>query len=291
MVRAVSVSCVISIIFAGCAENKPKASLDSDEVSNKEKEVSTSSTAVDRELEEKVRLEEIQWECLKRDVGELLTEAPDFQKGSVPNIAKQASGCLQELSDPKYSAVTQSTILSNILKELAEIWPHELDEISEKPTWEKPEYKGAVRINGRLKGRYNGGFLERDGLIVVQKGKYIVILGAEVQHKTLWSMLSDRIAGFATPTGKTIVLDLGDGREAKVFEIANKEDYQDHQKKYKDEVAAAREEFKNSLENYRQLVKRRKEETKQRSKNEKLFRAKTDVLREEVSKIPGFENL
>lgn len=173
--------------------------------------------------------------------------------------AQAAAVCMKNLVDLKvHAAIIYPELLSNFTKlgQMFETVPPK----STKPVFEKPEYSGAIRINGTLKSQYDGGLLGRDGLVVTQGGKLLVVLGAEVINTSIFSFFTDRINGYATPTGKTIRLALGrDGRDADEYEVSDKETYQDDQKAYKETVKVARDAFNEEIAQYNSEVKARKE--------------------------------
>ena len=57
------------------------------------------------------------------------------------------------------------------------------------------------------------------------------------------SVFAEGVRGFAKPTGKTVTLDLGNGREAEVLKNSDAESYADDQKSYKEAVADATKAF------------------------------------------------
>jgi hypothetical protein len=108
----------------------------------------------------------------------------------------------------------------------------------DKPVFEKPAYTGAQPIYGTFRGPYKGGLFGGGSGIVIQSGnKYYVIQGADV------SIFTDDVQGYAKPTGNTVTLDIGNGREAEVLTFAEVESYTDDQKAYREEVADATKTF------------------------------------------------
>jgi len=107
----------------------------------------------------------------------------------------------------------------------------------DKPSFKKPDYTGARPIYGTLKSKYAGGLFGTDGIVITSGSKYYVVEGAEA------SIFADSVHGYAKPTGKTVTLDLGNGREADVLKISDAESYADDQKSYKQEVAEATKAF------------------------------------------------
>jgi len=167
---------------------------------------------------------------------------------------------LREHSEKGYKIPKALTGLSNLLiKALADVL--EKPSPPEKPVYEKPGYTGAKRFSGRYEGKYDGGFLGKDGIVVKSGSKYYVILEAVLKDTSFLSLFTDRVSGYATPKGETIKLNIGrSGRDAEVLEVADKETYRDDQRSFKEEVRDSKRQYKESLQAYREELSTYKKE-------------------------------
>ena len=123
----------------------------------------------------------------------------------------------------------------------------------EKPKFEAPAYTGTRFLQGTFRGQYDGGFLGRDGAVLQAGKKFFVVLATEVTPIQVF-LSGGTLNGYVRPTGKTVTLDIGDGREAEVVEVTQRESYSDDQASYKKEVAEAKAAFKDELADYETVL-------------------------------------
>jgi hypothetical protein len=131
----------------------------------------------------------------------------------------------------------------------------------EEPQYVEPEYTGATKLAGAYRGPYEGGLFSGTPGVVVQNGdNYSVVHGAEAA-----SIFTTRFDGYVTPTKTalgfgseqaTVTLNIGRvGREAKEYNYADRETYNDDKQAYAERVKVAKAQHDAVVKAYREQAK------------------------------------
>lgn len=232
---------------------------------------------------------------IKAALGDLAGQPADDAEAILASARRTKTALLSPPPDvPSELTDLQTKIADVVSGPLGADPPAEPTEVElEEPTFEEPEYTGAVKLAGSYRGPYSGGLFGGGRGIVVQKGKtFYVVRGVKAA-----SVFTTSFNGYVTPRKTvlglgpeqaTVKLNIGrGGRDAKVYDFADRETYTDDKRAHRDAVKAAREQHKLNVKTIREMRKAqrklRDEYRDQRRERDRLIREKRD----QIKALPG----